>query len=69
MSAIYTATVTHEGLKFSGNGTTDDEAVKAAMANLKAVWSINTNRAVLVVRLGDQVQYTTTAGKYEVATR
>ncbi len=45
------------------------KAVRAAMANLKTVWSINTNRAVLVVRLGDQIQYTTTAGKYEVATR
>lgn len=69
MSAIYTATATLDGLNTTGNGRTDYEAVKAAMANLSAVWSINTNRAVLVVRLGDQIQYTTTAGKYEAATR
>jgi hypothetical protein len=69
MSAIYTATATHEGLNFTGSGVTDDEAVQASMKALTACWSINTNRAVLVVRLGDQVQYTTTAGKYELATR
>jgi hypothetical protein len=69
MSATYTATVTHVGLRFSGSGSTDHEAVHAAMNALKSCWNIDTNRAVLVVRLGDQIQYTTTAGKYELSTQ
>ncbi len=69
MKATYTATVRHESLTFTGKGTTDHEAVTKAMDALKACWSIHLARAVIEVRLGDQLQYVTTFGKYEVATR
>lgn len=69
MSAAYRAQVEHEGLKFTGEGVTDHEAVTRAVKTLEAVWSINTGRARLTVRLGDSIQYVTTVACYRVATR
>ncbi len=69
MKSSYTATVKHESLTFTGKGTTDHEAVTKAMDALRSCWSIHLTRAVIEVRLGDQLQYVTTFGKYETATR
>lgn len=64
----YTATAQHNGLSFTGTGKTDHEAVTAALAALRAVWNIDSHRAQLIVRLGDSIQYVTTAARYHIAT-
>lgn len=64
----YTATAEHNGLSFTGTGTTDHAAVTAAMAALKAVWSIDSHRARLIVRLNNSIQYVTTASRYAIDT-
>ena len=69
MNSTYIATVKHESLTFTGKGATDHQAVTKAMDALKSCWSIHLSRAVLEVRLGGQLQYVTTFGKYETATR
>ncbi len=69
MKASYSALVEHEGLCFTGQGQTDHEAVTKAVQALEACWSINISRARLTVRLGDSIQYTTTVGRYNVATQ
>ncbi len=67
MSATYSATVKHASLEFTRQGRTDHEAVTQAMKVLKAIWDIDSHRAVLTVKLGDQIQYVTTAAQYEMA--
>ena len=69
MNSPYIATVKHDSLTFTGKGTTDHEAVTKAMGALESRWSIGLSRAVIEVRLGEQLQYVTTFGKYETATR
>ena len=64
----YTATAQHHGLTFTATGKTDSEAVTAAMQSLRACWSIDPHRATLIVKIGDCVQYVTTAAKYQSAT-
>lgn len=68
MTATYSATVQHASLSFTGTGGNDHQAVTQAMNALKAIWNIDINNAIITVKLGDQIQYVTTAGRYEVAT-
>ena len=63
----YTATAQHHGLTFTATGKTDHEAITAAMQSLRACWNINTSSATLIVKIGDSVQYVTTAAKYQTA--
>jgi hypothetical protein len=61
----YTATAQHNGLSFTAKGQTDHEAITAAMQALKSAWSIDSDRAFIMVKLGGVFQYVTTAAKYQ----
>jgi hypothetical protein len=65
----YTATAQHNGMTFTATGKNDHAAVNAAMQALRAVWNIDSHRATITVKLGEAVQYVTTAAKYQTATR
>jgi hypothetical protein len=68
-SVNYSVTATHPaGLRFTGTGKTENEAAAAALASLRAIWSIDSRDVKLSVSGGFMARTSRTAEQAESST-